>query len=236
MHVLITRPRLDAEPLAARLHALGHTTIIEPLFNIVFRDGAPLELQGVQALVFTSANGARAAARRMQERALPVLAVGPTTAAAAREQGFPNVSESAGEGVDGLAEHIRATVEPGKGALLHPTGTVTAGDLKAALGPFGFIVRKDEIYEAHAAEALSGALTAELTAELVGAAMFFSPRTAGLFAALVGSASLAPACRAVAALALSDAVANALAPLAFRRLLVASKPTADAMLDLTLGI
>ncbi len=236
MHVLITRPRLDAEPLAARLHALGHTTIMEPLFDIILRDGAPLDLQGVQALVFTSANGARAAAHRTQERALPVLAVGPTTATAAREQGFLNVSESVGEGVDGLADHIRATLAPGRGALLHPTGTVTAGDLKASLAPFGFTVRKEEIYEAHAAETLSGALATELGAGLIDAALFFSPRTAKLFATLVSGASLAPACQAMAALALSDAVAKALAPLAFRRLLIAAKPTADAMLDLTLGI
>jgi len=134
--------------------------------------------------------------------------------------------------VAGLARHIRDTLTPNKGALLHPTGTVTAGDLKATLEPFGFTVRKEALYEARAADALSGALAAELGSGLITAAMFFSPRTAGLFATLVGNAALAPACRGIVAIALSEAVANALAPLAFQRLVVAAKPATDAMLDL----
>lgn len=233
MRVLITRPRLDAEELATRLHALGHTTFVEPLIDIVVREGPSLDLEGVQALLLTSANGARAAAARTTERAVPVVTVGPATAATARALGFLNVSESPGEGVVGLAQHARATLAPVNGTLLHPAGTVTAGDLQRSLQPHGFIVRKEAIYEARAAETISGALTAELGAGSIAAAMFFSPRTAKLFATLLGAADLAPACRAVIALTLSEAVANALTPLAFRRVAIAGNPTTDAMLALT---
>ncbi|MEQ1863468.1 MAG: uroporphyrinogen-III synthase [Micropepsaceae bacterium] len=232
MHVLITRPRRDADELAARLHALGHSTFIEPLIDIVARAGPPLDLSGVQALLLTSANGARAAATRTAERAILVLAVGPATAATARQLGFLNVSESGGEGVEGLARHARATLTSTKGTLLHPAGTATAGDLQASLQSAGFVVRKEVIYEARAAEALSGALTAELGAVSITASMFFSPRTAALFASLTAAAGLAPACRGIVALTLSEAVAKALAPLVFRRLLVAAQPETDAMLDL----
>jgi uroporphyrinogen-III synthase len=236
MRILITRPRMDAEPLAERLHALGHTTIVEALFDIVFRDGPPLDLAGVQALVFTSANGARAAARRTPERNMPVLAVGPATASTARALGFHDVSESEGEGVDGLAAHIRATLSPNKGTLLHPTGRAVAGDLAAALAPHGYRLHREVVYDTHPAEALSGALATELGAGLVTAAMFFSPRTAQLFAALTGAASLGTACHTVSALALSEAVAKALAPVTFRRIFVAETPTTDAMLQLLPGI
>jgi uroporphyrinogen-III synthase len=232
MRVLITRPRPDADELAARLHARGHTTFIEPLIDIVMRDGPPLDLSGVQALLFTSANGARAAAMRTTERALPVFAVGPATAATARALDFVDVTESPGEGVEGLAQQVRAGLTPAKGTLLHPTGTVTAGDLQASLEPHGFIVCRQVIYEARAADALSGALVAELGAGSIAAAMFFSPRTAVLFATLTAAAGLAPACRGVVAMALSQAVANALAPLTFRHLSVAAKPQTNAILDL----
>lgn len=230
--MLITRPRPDADELAARLHALGHNTFIEPLIDIVTRQGPPLDLDGIQALLFTSANGARAAAARTPQRAIPVVAVGPATAATARDLGFLHVGESSGEGVAGLAAHVHAILTPGKGALLHPAGTVTAGDLAASLSPHGFIVRRETIYDARAAASISGALSAELGAGSIAAAMFFSPRTASLFAALIAAADLAPACRTVEALALSQAVANALAPLAFRRISVAAKPETGAMLEL----
>ncbi|MCE9522019.1 MAG: uroporphyrinogen-III synthase [Alphaproteobacteria bacterium] len=230
--MLITRTQPDADQLSAKLHALGHTTIIEPLLDIVIHTGAPLDLRGVQALVFTSANGARAAATRTVERALPCIAVGPATAVAARELDFSSVTESLGEGVEGLVEFIKATRTPGHGALLHPAGTVTAGDMKASLERLGYVVRKEILYEARAAETLSGALTTELGAGLVTSAMFFSPRTATLFATLAGNAGLAPDCRAIDALALSPAVAKALAPLTFKQILIAAKPTTDAILEL----
>lgn len=230
MRVLITRPRPDAEALADRLHALGHATIIEPLIDIAFTSGPDLDLTGAQALLFTSANGARAAARRTRDRALPVLAVGPTTAAEAKALGFTNVSESTGEGVDGLAHTVRATLNPRSGALVHVTGTFTAGDLSAALKPAGFTVRVERLYEAHAAASLSGALTAELTGGVVDAATFFSPRTAALFANLIAATNLEHTCATMAAATLSDAVAKALSPLRFRKVLVADQPTADALL------
>ena len=84
MRVLITRPRHDAEAFAALLHARGHTTFIEPLIDIEFRSGPPLDLNGVQAIALTSANGARAAAARTAERNIRTIAVGPATAAAVR--------------------------------------------------------------------------------------------------------------------------------------------------------
>lgn len=232
MHILVTRPRPDSDTFAARLHALGHTTIIEPLIDIAFLDGPSLDLSGVQALAFTSANGARAAARRTGERSIQVAAVGPATASEARAQGFTNINESSGEGVEGLHRHIEATFKPTGGTILHATGTVSAGDLKASLGLAGFAVRTERLYEARAAQSFSGALTAELGAGLIDAAAFFSPRTAGLFASLIEAENLASACRSMIAVALSPAVANALVSLTFREVRVAKQATAEAMLTL----
>jgi uroporphyrinogen-III synthase len=230
MRILITRPRDDAEPLARALTALGHEPMIEPLLEISFLAGPPLDLIGVQGILLTSANGARAVARRTPARDVAVIAVGPATAAAARAAGFTNVSESSGEGVEALAAFVRAKLRAADGALVHPTGSVTAGDLAGALGAHGFSVRRAVIYEAKAVDHLSGAAVAELSAGLIDAAAFFSPRTAALFAELIEEEELEEACNRVTAICLSQAVATALAPVRFARIKVAEKPSQDAML------
>jgi len=83
MRVLITRPREDAAPLAARLAAKGIDSLIEPLLLIHLLPGAPLDLAGLQGLLVTSANGVRAFAARQPDRDIPVYAVGDASARAA---------------------------------------------------------------------------------------------------------------------------------------------------------
>ena len=232
MRILITRPRVDAEPFARALTGLGHEAVIEPLLEIGFLPGSPLELSGVQAILLTSANGARAAASRTPVRDIAVVAVGPATAAAARAAGFGKVSESSGDGVDALAAFVRATLRPEDGALVHPTGSVAAGDLAGALSAHGFAVRRETIYEARAVDHLSGAVVAELSAGLIDAAAFFSPRTAALFAELAADEGLEAACGRVTAICLSQAVGAALAPLSFCTIKIAKNPSIEAMLAL----
>jgi len=232
MRIVITRPRDDAEPFARAVMALGHDAVIEPLLDIVYPAGAPLDLKGVQAILLTSANGARAAALRTTVRDVAVIAVGPATAAAARAAGFVQVSESTGEGVEALAAFVRAKLRADAGALVHPTGSVAAGDLAGALGPHGFTVRRETIYEARAVDHLSGAVVAELSAGLIDAVVFFSPRTAGIFAELAGEEELEGACGRVTAICLSQAVASALEPLGFAGVKIAQNPSAEAMLAL----
>ena len=230
MRILITRPREDAEPFARALTALGHTCVIEPLLEVVFLDGPELDLIGVQAIALTSANGARAVARRTARRDIAIVAVGPATAGAARAGGFTTVNESTGEGVDGLAAFVRATLRPADGALFHPTGSSTAGDLAGALEPLGFNVRREAIYDAQAVDHISGATVAELSAGLIDAVTFFSPRTAAIFVELSEEENLEASLTRVRAICLSQAVATALAPMQFGEIRVAEKPSQDALL------
>jgi hypothetical protein len=89
---LITRPEEDARPLAEALAARGVATVIEPLLAIrplpEAASDLAKDLAGVQALLFTSANGARAFAELSPRRDIGVLAVGDATASAARGLGF----------------------------------------------------------------------------------------------------------------------------------------------------
>jgi uroporphyrinogen-III synthase len=86
LRALITRPEEDAAPLAAALNQRGIETTIESLLSIRTLTDAELDLSGVQAILFTSANGVRAFAELAAAkggagwREIPVLAVGDATA------------------------------------------------------------------------------------------------------------------------------------------------------------
>src|SRR5689334_12471588 len=202
MQILVTRPREDAEPFARQLEARGHTVLIEPLFTIEPEPDVPLDLERVQALLATSANGVRAFAARSPRRDLRVFAVGEATAAAARALGFEDV-ESAGGDVDDLIRLVRERARPEDGALLHAAGSVVAGDLAGALEAAGFEVRRAVLYRAEPAAALSAAAIAALREGRIDVAIFFSPRTARTFVALAKAAGVTAACANVALLGLS---------------------------------
>lgn len=111
--VLITRPVEDASPLKARLAVMGLETLENPILKIVYNDEKSISLDGVQAILFTSANGVRSFTRCDDNRSLPVLTVGNASARAAEEAGFQQV-ESADGNVDALAALINKRLDPKK--------------------------------------------------------------------------------------------------------------------------
>ncbi len=231
MRVLVTRPLEDVGPLVAALKTRGHEAVIEPMLSIERRADVslPLPLDGVQALLFTSANGVRAFADLAPERDLPVFAVGDASATAAREAGFTAV-ESAGGDVTDLARLVRDHLDPDHGALFHPAASQLAGDLQGALEDAGFTLRRAALYEAQPAVDLSSALRRGLAAGDLDVAVFFSPRTARTFVTLIERAGLNAACARLQVVCLSEAVAARLQPLTWARVWVAARPEQDAVL------
>lgn len=233
--MLLTRPKEDSEPLARRLAALGHATVIAPLMEIVPRR-VELSLDGAQALLATSSNGVRALAAHPHAQAarrLPLFAVGEATARAAREAGFSDVHVAGGD-VDALAVLVRDSLDPRSGRLVHVAGRDRAGDLKAALAPDGFAVDVATLYAAKAAMALPEEVRAALRAGELDAVLLYSPRTARIYVDLVRAEAdeLLAAARRLHHLCLSRAVAAALEPLGLDpgRVLVAAAPRQDALL------
>lgn len=231
MRVLLTRPREDAEPLAERLGGIGIETVVEPLLAIEIDRAAVVELDGVQAVLATSANGVRALAALSPRRDVPVLAVGDATAAAAQDAGFRHVESASGD-VEALAALTLARCKPDRGPLLHVAGSHLAGDLGRLVGAGGLAYRRAVLYAARPAARLSAATAAALKAGELDGVLFFSPRTADTFVTLVREARLAKACRTLAAFCLSDAVAERAKAVAWRRVLVASRPDLDSLLRL----
>ena len=229
MRVLITRPREDAEEIAALLRAAGHVPILAPLLRVNFHHGAPLALDDVQAILATSANGVRALARRSTRRDLPIFAVGPQTAAAAQGAGFSQIFNADGDAL-ALAEAATRWAVPGKGALLHVSGESGEGTLADRLAQAGFVVRKAVLYDVVASDHLPPEAAAALAQGGMDAALFFSPRSARVFRDCVSRENLAATCDSLLAVCISAATAQALEPLGFRALRVAAAPNQAALL------
>jgi uroporphyrinogen-III synthase len=238
---LLTRPRADAEILAALLRARGVDSLIEPVIEILPLDGARLPpLAPMQALLLTSANGVRALAALLgpppevpeapEARDLPLLAVGAATAEAARQAGFTNV-EFAGGDVAALAALAKTWLDPARGPLLHIAGSRIAGDLAARLGDQGFAVERHCIYRAEASDALSGETHDALASGKIDMVLFFSPRSARAFVKLIRAAALESVLARITAICLSPAVAEEAAGIKWRRIRAASRPEQAALLD-----
>jgi uroporphyrinogen-III synthase len=231
MRLLVTRPIAQSQTLAAKLRALGHDAVVAPLMTVRVIDGPTLSLAGIQAAVLTSANGARALGERSRMRDVPVFAVGPQTAEAARALGFARVSSAEGDAAS-LAEFIAARLDPQGGALFHAAGAETAGRLRRLLEAAGFAVESEVLYAAEPVPELAREAASALKGGALDGVLVFSPRSARILAGLVTRAGLAPACARLDAFCISAAAAEALSPLGFARVLVAGAPNETAMLAL----
>jgi uroporphyrinogen-III synthase len=93
----------------------------------------------------------------------------------------------------------------------------------------GFSVRQEILYAVTAVEKMPEAAVLALRQGRIDAALFFSPRSASVFRHCAEQENLAT--DSVIAVCISSAAAAALAPLAFRRLLVPAKPNAASLLE-----
>ncbi len=221
--VWITRAEPGASATAARLSALDVSTIVAPLLSVQ-RLQAPLDLDGVAALAFTSRNAIEAFRAATPVRDLPVFAVGEATARAARAAGFGEVV-SADRDVAALAKCIGAA-RP-SGVILHTTGVHQAGDLVGELGRAGLEARSVELYDTPAAESLPTLAAEALRAGGVSAVLFHSPRAGTILRDLAPDLDYS----AVRAIGLSDACLDPLAPLGFAKRIAAASPHEDALID-----
>lgn len=169
--VLLTRPEADSRRFAALLPDLP--VLISPILRIVPVPHDRRRLAQAEGFVFTSAHGVAAVGDGHGRRA---LAVGPRTAAAARDAGFL-VTEGAGD-ASGLMDMIAACPLP----LLYPRGRHVAQRL-----PVEEIVVYDQQplpLSQEAGELLAGPAPVILP--------LFSARSAGLLRAAMPSRPAAP--------------------------------------------
>ncbi|MDA0262336.1 MAG: uroporphyrinogen-III synthase [Proteobacteria bacterium] len=231
VRVLVTRPRDDADELTAELERRGHLVAQLPLLDIRYLNGVALHLESVQAVLLTSANGARALSRVAKDRHdLAIFAVGDATAKAARAAGFSRISSAAGDAT-ALAGLVARELDPAAGPLVHVGGRQVAGDLAGSLREQGFAVDRVALYEVIAAERMDPAIEVELREHRIDAVLFFSARTAATFVALVQQTALSQACASIDAVCLSDAVAEEITAVAWHRVKIAARADQPSLLD-----
>ena len=235
MRVLIIRPEREATALATALAERGHTPVIAPLFRLEFLH-PPAEfsaaLAACQAVLLTSANGARALAEASEQRGRPILAVGDTTASTAEGLGFSAVTSASGDGA-ALADLVRQRLDPKDGPLLHVSGRDVAADLAAALEPAGFEVKRFVLYDAREETALP-----EFGTRGAGSArarrrhLLLAARGVGVRHAWSRMRAWRPTCTSVTAIAISPAAAGTGGRRCrSRRSVAAERPSRQAVLD-----
>lgn len=221
--VWITRAEPGATATADRVRALGLQPLVAPLLAVRALETS-IDLAGVGALAFTSAQAVRAFADGAYQRGLPVFAVGDATAAAARAAGFDTVTSADGD-VAALIPVI-AAARP-TGVVLHPCGRYQAGDLTGGLDRAGLLSRDLVLYDTPAATAAPDSVVAALRAGDLAAVLLHSPRAAAALAALAGGLDLS----ATTALGLSPACLEPLAGLTLAARIPAARPREDALLQ-----
>lgn len=233
MRVLVTRAEKEGRATAARLAALGHEAVLEPLTTIVATEAPALPpAETVQAVTATSLNAVEVLAGRPEIAdflGLPFLAVGGRTAEAARAVGFTDVHSADGDRRD-LVKAIVGELDPAKGAILWLVGRDKAGDLVADLEPAGFTVVPVEVYRAEPVAHLGETTRAAIAAGEIDAALVFSPRSGEILLAKLADCGFSPGSLDFPVHVISEATAKPFRAAGWREVVVAASPDSDAML------
>lgn len=235
MRLLVTRPEPDATALRAHLIAQGHEVLIEPLITIKFDNADPIELDGVQALIATSRNGLRALAASSslgQAQSLPLFAVGPGTAAAAKALGFQHVIKGPGTGRQ-LVSFIVERTDVNGGPLLHLSGDVLAYDFAAELSRLGYHVLRPIVYETEPANRFSGSTATRIANGYIEGVLLLSPRTAAIYTRLIKLHDLTASAREMTYFCISEATAAELKEIDPAKVEIAAEPNLQEVLALT---
>ena len=197
--------------------------IVAPLLEVRRSPADTIDLDGVSAIAFTSANAVAAFAERSPERALRVFAVGDATAAAARAQRFSNVLSAQGN-VAALAAALSARRRELPGVILYPAAADPAQDLAGALEAVGLTVRQITLYETVMVEP-DAALVARLGE--IDAVLLHSAKAAR---ALAGFLKTHPSSPGLTAFCLSRQIARSLSRAGLAGVVGAEAPTEALLL------
>lgn len=232
MRVLVTRPESQSRSFAGALAEHGHETVLAPMLRFDPRpppDDLAERLAAAQAILLTSANGARALAGAVRVRGYRLIAVGDATQRAARRLGFTDVASAGGDSA-ALVAFVSRQLKPTDGPLVHVGGGAPAGDVAAALRASKFRVEDIALYDMRPIDALPNDVMQAIQSGGLGAVTFFSPRTAQAFVKVTVQAGLAPYLAGTAAVGISPAALAGADGIPWRTRIAARAPTQDSVL------
>lgn len=231
MKLLVTRPREDGLATAAALHKLRVKAVLEPLYRLEQANDIP-DLGGpYQGLIFTSRNGAKAFARLFGIPDLPCFCVGDRTADIARELGFRPVYSANGNSADLvalIAQHCPAS----EGPLFRAAGDYEDDPLTNALIAQSYQIDARILYQAVPVTRLQRSTVLTISKGFLDGVTFFSPAAAHHFKKLITVEGLDDTCATMQAFCISQATADQLNELNWKRVHVAPHPSQESLLDL----
>lgn len=233
--LLITRPQPDADRTAAHLDALDIECAIAPMLEVRSSGARLPDFSAFSATAATSANAIRFLSEHgglepLRDR--PLYTVGERTAFEARNAGFSNVRSAEGTLHD-LAALI--TKDKPQGPVFYPAAHHQSGDLDGLVASAGVRIETHVLYEMVAATQFPEAIGERLIAGEIAGALFYSRRTAEVFADLCAGTEFEPVRSRLEALCISESCAEPLVAHHFVRISLADEPNGEAMEALALA-
>lgn len=232
MRLLVTRPEPDAARTAAKLSALGHEVLVQPLLTIAFTS-PPDDVPTPGGILVTSQNAVRALERWPQSRDwrdVPVFPAGPATARSLAAAGFRDVRTGARD-AGSLADVVLGTFPPNQGPLLYPAARDRAGALAGGLMARGYDVRAIEAYRADPVAALNREVRDALERRAVDGVLLYSARTARVLMGLAEREGISGALEAPVFFVISRHVAEVVGARG-AGVRIAERPDEDSLLAL----
>jgi uroporphyrinogen-III synthase len=233
LRLLVTRPADEAERTAAVLRARGHDVVLAPLLRIETIEDADFGHGPWAAVLLTSVNAVRALAshRRNELISLPLFAVGPRTAEAARAAGFSTIISAEGNAAD-LARVTAGWLGGGRGPLLYLAGSDRAHDLAGDLAERNIRVETVVVYRALAATRLPTLTRQALQTRSLDGILHYSRRSSAIFLDCAVADGLSQQVRALTHYCLSPRAAEPLSAVGAWDIRIASHPEENALVEL----
>ena len=237
MAVLVTRPHPDDATTAEALRARGFEVLRAPMLRfepVPFQD-EPDATYG--AVIVTSANALRAMAPHLAQSRLlnlPLLAVGESTAAAARDAGFSEVTAARGDAValrDLVLARAKAKQLKKTSPILYLAGADLSRDLAGELGESGFTVVTLTTYRMVPAPSLPRDVCDAFVAHEIEAVLHYSRRSARAFLDAARSGGVEISALALPQCCISAAVAAVLRDAGATQVTAAASPDENALFE-----
>lgn len=232
MRLLVTRPEPDAQRTASALRQHGHQVTVVPLL-LIEPAAADLGPGPWDALVMTSANSCRAAAkhpRRNEFMALPVFVVGRYSADTARAAGFANVTSAGGVAKE-LVKLLKAQFSARK-RLLYLAGEDRAADLAGEVAAQGILLKTVVIYRAVKVTQFPLPARDAITGGEIDGVLHFSRRSAEAYVSCAAAAGILDRALAPFHYCLSPQVARPLMEAGSTTVRISVRPDKPAMMEL----
>lgn len=247
MRVLVTRPEPGGKRTAERLAGLGHDPVRMPLFESKVT-AAPDDLPpaaSISRLIATSARAFSIFREGDVSRAgiggVPVHAVGPATAQAARDAGFLHVEEAGGT-AQALSESLAALqgqenwqkntdgTEAAARSPVYLAGVPRTPVLETALEAQNTPLQVVECYKMDEISYSTDIIKAKFLSPPLDVVLLYSANAARRFSALVEVEDLASLLDSTRFICLSGAISGQLPGIWRDRSIIAGRPDEDSML------